>query len=537
MKNIFKNLFNTPQENKPETNVASGYYSGDNIPIRTSYPVFTKSFDGEKTYGELGNPVNVIPNYKALRHRAYEAELESDIVKMVTGKFLKWTVGLGLNLQSEPNEPMLTAAGITDDLRNFRTLTEARFTIFAESTHSDYQKMNNLHKVANDAFRASFIGGDCLVVLRYDDDDMLTVQAIDGQEVSSPVIGTDWYNQAESIGNEIIHGIEVDSKGTHIAYYVVKYDSGLALEHERIQARGEESGKLYAWMIYGTKHRINHMRGIPIITPIIEKTKKLDRYTEASVSSAEERAKIVYAIEHDSTSTGENPLLETMKKRFGNKDAVNSFDLGENVSNNISLSTNKMVFNMPTGSKLQALESNAEDNYDKFYNAVFEQVCAAIDIPPEVALQRYDSNYSASRAAINGWGYIISIYRNNFANDFYKKFYSFWLEAEILKGHISAPGYIRALQTNDIMTLEAYKSCKFTGVNMPHIDPLKEVNAVRAMLGDSSKNEQPFISHEQAAELLNLGDWRENIKKYNQEESVFIEFPEKEVAKETKTNQ
>ena len=536
MKNIFKNLFKEPEENKPLDNVGSSYYSGDNVPIRTSYPVYNRAFDGEKTYGELGNPVNLIPDYKSLRYRAYEASLSSDIIKMVTGKFLKWTVGLGLNLQAEPNEPMLKAKGITDDLRDFRTLTESRFTIFAESIHSDYQKMNNLHKVANDAFKSSFLGGDCLAILRYDDNDMLTVQAIDGQEVSSPIIGTDWHKQAKSRGNEIIHGIEVDSKGTHVAFYVVKHDSGLSIEHERIQARGEESGKLFAWMIYGDKHRINHMRGIPIVTAIIEKAKKLDRYTEASVSSAEERAKIVYSIEHDNNSTGENPMLEVMKKRFGNKEALNSFDLGENISNNITLSTNKMAFNMPVGSKLQALESNAEDNYDKFYNAILEQVCAAVDIPPEVALQRYDSNYSASRAAINGWGYIINIYRNNFANDFYKKFYSFWLESEILKGNINAPGFINALQENDIMTLEAYKSCKFTGVNMPHIDPLKEVNAVRAMLGDSSKGQQPLISHEQADEILNLGDWRENIKKYNQEESAFIEFPEKETLKETKTN-
>lgn len=36
------------------------------------------------------------------------------------------------------------------------------------------------------------------------------------------------------------------------------------------------------------------------------------------------------------------------------------------------------------------------------------------------------------------------------------------------------------------MALEAYAQCRFTGKNMPHIDPLKEVKAIsEALLGNS----------------------------------------------------
>ena len=73
------------------------------------------------------------------------------------------------------------------------------------------------------------------------------------------------------------------------------------------------------------------------------------------------------------------------------------------------------------------------------------------------------------------------------------------------------------------MVLESFYSCKFTGVNMPHIDPLKEVKAVREMLGDPENNIQPLISNEQADEMLNLGDWSENMKKYKEEKNDFIE--------------
>ena len=57
-------------------------------------------FDGEKTPGELGVPVNLIPIHNSLRLRSYEAELKMDIVKIITGRFFKWVVGTGLKLQA-----------------------------------------------------------------------------------------------------------------------------------------------------------------------------------------------------------------------------------------------------------------------------------------------------------------------------------------------------------------------------------------------------------------------------------------------------
>ena len=53
------------------------------------YPVSTQYFDGEKTPGELGYLVDLRPAHRALRMRAYEAQLKSDIVKIITGKFFK----------------------------------------------------------------------------------------------------------------------------------------------------------------------------------------------------------------------------------------------------------------------------------------------------------------------------------------------------------------------------------------------------------------------------------------------------------------
>ena len=73
-----------------------------------SYPIITRSFDGEKTPGELGVVQNTIPDYKRLRLRAYDADMRTDIIKMITDRFYSWTIGNGLKLQAEPNEEILS---------------------------------------------------------------------------------------------------------------------------------------------------------------------------------------------------------------------------------------------------------------------------------------------------------------------------------------------------------------------------------------------------------------------------------------------
>ena len=495
----------------------SDYYDGGGKLFSPWYPVNTYYFDGEKTAGELGAPIDLLPEHRGLRFRAYEAQLKSDIVKIITGKFFKWVIGSGLKLQSEPAEKALSTEGVTEDLSEFRKVTEARFKVFCESSSSDYSGINNLHKIAAEAHKTAFLSGDALVILRVENK-KLNIQVVDGSEVVSPLLEQKYYDEALERGNIIKHGIEVNKRNQHVAFYVRTYKNDLTYSVERVEAKGKESGMIMAWMIYGDKHRSSHLRGIPVISAILEKVEKLDRYTEASVGGAEERAKIAFSIEHNSTSTGENPMISQMRENLGTGTKTEDpYGLADKLGKNITKTTGKQTFNMPIGSKLNALDSKQEDNYEPFFNAVFVQLCAAIDIPPEVAIQKYSSNYSASRAAINGWGYIVDIHRKDFSFAFYKPIYRVWLITEVLNGKIKSPALLKAILDDDDFVIECFISAKFTGVNMPHIDPLKEVKAIREMLGDQSKGQMPLISHDRASEELNQGEWADNFLKWNEE--------------------
>src|SRR5690606_32475242 len=63
-------------------------------------PFPSVAFDGEKNAGEMGNVINLFPDYDSLRYRAYEAYLREDVVKSIVSKFFRFVIGNGLILKA-----------------------------------------------------------------------------------------------------------------------------------------------------------------------------------------------------------------------------------------------------------------------------------------------------------------------------------------------------------------------------------------------------------------------------------------------------
>ncbi len=477
--------------------------------------LFSWSYDGEKNLGEIGPIIDYRPNFPLLRLRSWQSYLESEISQTIVKKFALWVVGSGLKLQSEPAAEVLKSENITIEPEQFNDQVESRFGLFAKSKSSDYSNMEGLHAKANSAFLNAIIGGDVLVVLRLIDD-QVKVQLIDGGHVQSPGFGHDFLKDSKANGTRIRNGIEINKKGEHIAFFIRTSFS----KFERIEAKGKESNLTMAFLVYGLKYRLDYYRGMPLISVVLETLKKMDRYKEATVGSAEERQKIAYFIEHGVNSTGENPLLKQLA-RASDAGAESDSDLPRDVNNTqlaetVAASTNKMVFNMPQDSMMKSLESKNELHFKDFYGVNVDLIAAALEIPPEVAMSKYDSNFSASRAALKDWEHTLNVSRANFSSTFYQNVYDFWLQIQILQNKIEAPGYLKAVQQNDIMVLDAYRNARWVGASVPHIDPEKEVKAERLKLGDSGAS-IPLTTAEAATEHLNGGDLSSNMEQYAKE--------------------
>jgi len=509
-----------PEENK--TPSARGY----------GELVFSYAFSGEKNLGELGPIKNYTLDYTSLRMRSWQSYLESDISQTVLKKFTLWIIGGGLKLQCEPAIDLLNSEQININTEDFNNVVESRWGVWGKSRMASFSGMANLHKLAKTAHKTATIGGDALVVLRVVDG-ILKVQLIDGAHVQSPFFGSEYYPENLANGHQLINGIEVNETGEHVAYYVRKKFP--AMDYERIPAK--INGLIMAYMVYGLEYRIDNNRGMPLIACVLETMKKMERYKEATIGSAEERQKIVYTIEHGTQSTGESPLIKRMA--MAHDADAKSEDLPEDINgrklaSEVAASTNKQVFNMPIDSKLSALESKGELYFKDFYSIHIDIVCATIGIPPNVAMSSYNDSFSASRAATKDWEHTIKVNREDFSEQFYQPIYNAFLTIEVLKKKVRAPGYLKAFLINDIWVIGAYTSARFTGPMFPHIDPLKEANAERVKLGKAADH-IPLTTVEQSTEILGGGDSDSNIRQFAEElaetKKLGISLPENPIVK------
>lgn len=502
-------------ESELET-VKSQISSFYNSPYYHYTPIYNYPYDGEKTPGEMGSAKNYTLLYDYLRIRSWQSYLESEISQIVFNKYILWIIGSGLKIQPEPVRTVLEQEGIKLS-DSFVKQVESRFNLWTSSRYSDTCRMHSIDYLSGEAFKNAIVGGDVLEVIRVENG-YTTIQVIDGSHVVNPYTDNKYYKEAKKKGNRIEYGVEISGESNeHVAYYVYGADNKI----HRIPRYGEKSGRLMSYLIYGNKYRIDNVRGMPLICAVLESLKKLDRYKEATVGSAEERQKIAYSVEHSSDSTGENPLVEKIvqSKNLGLGEAPESksTDEYEAAATKIATTTQKQAFNMPIGASLKLLASTNELSFKDFYTTNIQLVCASIKIPYEVALSMYNSNYSASRAAIKDWEHSMKTERTKFASQFYQHFYNLWLEMEILKGKIQADGYIKASMDNNIMAIEAYRKARWLGVNVPHIDPLKEVMAERKKLGDDTT---PLTTYDQASERLGSGDFSQNMEKIKQEQEL-----------------
>jgi len=509
MANLLERILNwrnaTPVEQvtaETEREVTADYVSNP------SYSnLFSVSYNGEKNVGEIGPIKNYLMDYDGLRARAWQSFLESEVTQTVLNKFTLWVVASGLRLQAQPNQTVLKSEGIDIDVELFNEIVEARFSVWAKSKSADYSGMNNLVTIGQEAFKGSKTGGDMLVVLRTINK-TLKVQIIDGVHLSSPLMSPTLPN-----GNVIKNGIETDPKGQHIAFYV---KTGFN-KFERIEAISKSSGLTTAFLVYGKRYRVDNNRGIPIVATVLETLAKLERYKEATVATAEEIAKVVYQIVHGTASTGENPFSKQLAKQLdlGNQTPVEIN--GKALADQVQSTTNKQAINMPIGAEIKSMNhGNGHADFKNFYQPNVELVCAAIGIPPNVAMSIYNDSFSASRAATKDWEHTILVNREDFSYQFYQKIYEYWLHLEILKFKIDAPGYLEAFYENNEMLLSAYRAARFTGPLFPHIDPMKEAKAERIKLGPLAEN-IPLTTIESATEALNSGESDSNMAQFSKE--------------------
>jgi len=457
------------------------------------------SFDnGSKWSGGFGATEILLPDYWTLRQRSVQLFETNLYARGLIRRLVTNEINCGLHLESKPEEKIL---GLEEDsLSDWAEGVENRFGLWeSRADLCDHTERYTFGALQAEARRASLISGDVLVVLRQDQRTKLPrVQLWDGQSIQTPI------NYRSSINGTLIrNGVELDEQGRHIAYHV-RQSNGTSL---RLPAWGEKSGRRLAWLLYGCDKKLEDTRGKPLLALILQSLKDIDRYRDATIIKAGLNAMLAMFVTKTQDKPGSIPLARGAIR-------AGSASVMDNTTRDRRYKTAEfipglVIDELQVGEEPKAFQNNGTDEkYGDFEASLLSLIAWGNEIPPEILTLSFNSNYSASQAAINEFKMVLNQTRTRFGESFCQPVYEEWLIAETLARRITAPGLLDAWRdASKFDTLGAWFSADWSGNIKPAVDQSKLVDGYGAMV------EHGFITHTRAARELTGTKWSKNVQR------------------------
>lgn len=487
-----KNKYETKKENE-----ISCYVSWEDL--------LGGTFDGEIEPGALSDQTILYDvDYYEMARRAYTLVTTNEFAKILVSRLTQFVVGTGLQLHPEPMLNFLRRKLKINLPETFGKDIKELWNLIEDDEMLSQSKDQTIHSLAKDVFYNGFIAGDVLVVKRVVNQN-LEYQIINGLSVYS-VLKVNPDN-----GNKIIDGVEIDENNVPVGYWI-KQKNGM--NEIRLDAR-DKKGRLLAWLVPVGEKRINATRAYSKLGVIMQKLHKIGRYANAEVIAAETNSKFAAVIEQSKDSSGVNPLANigfktpALPRGFAEKHNLDQpqTDNGEirnraeqkRFNNFLQRVKSGIFFQTPIGQKMSSFDTKRPNvNYVGFLDGSNKYMFASDDMPIEIAILQFSNNFSASRASLKMFEQICKyIQKTTIIDRFYVQIYKQHFELWCLKGDIFAPKYLQLKDDTGFID-NAYTKCKFVGQKIPHIDEVKEVNAVVAKLKSG------LCTYEQALE--NLGN-------------------------------
>lgn len=466
--------------------------------------ILLEVYDGEKNAGDIGKIKNFRIDYVALRMRSWQMMLESEEYALIEKKYADRAIGNGLKIKSEPNTDVLNMYGINIDAQDFSAKVESIYDVYLKSKMASYNKEKTLGQLQHEAYINSNISGDILVVIRIEKDGV-TVQHIDGIHLCEPDAGQ--LEAVESRGNEVILGIELTPQGQNYGFYVRTSDS-------KVEFIESYNGLfLQAFLLKSGISKVDSIRGIPRSASSMSSIAIMERYKNASLKKAEESAKVVYQIVHENNSDGSMAFKNNLQKQTGKWDTLTpQSDDGRNLMNNVKTTTGNQVVNNGIGQEIKPIATdNSQLFFKDFYTTMNNISIASRGLPPDVGMSMFNGSYSASRAAIVEMKFVCEQERESFDTNYITPILNAIIIHSIYDGILVADGYITSIKKGKWIIKESLLNHRVVGKDVEHIDPLKEVTAIRAALG-KGYDEVSLITLEDGVERYNGSSFWDNVE-------------------------
>lgn len=470
--------------------------------------------DGEKYAGGYGVTSVLMLDYWTLRARSVEMFRTNLYARGILRRLVRNIINTGLFLEATPEPSVL---GLDEDvLADWSELVENRFQLWEHSPElCDYRGRMSFGQLQQHAKLTALVAGDVLVVLHQDPVTGLPLVRLEsGSSVQQPLLS----DLKLPRGHKLCHGVELDAHGRHVAYWILRQDEELQRRYERITAV-DASGRKKAWLVYGTDKLLDDVRGEPLLAIMLQSLREIDRYRDAVQRKAALNAALAMFIKKNVDTPGTRPLTGGAVVR-GTAATQGSSGTGTPRAFNFTeLLPGTVLDELAVGEEPQGfMPHGTDEKFSDFEAAIVYAISWAYEIPPEILTLSFNSNYSASQAALNEFKLFLNSVRMDWGNDFCRPIYIDWLLSETLAGRLQAQGLLDAWRDRkryDVFA--AWVSADWCGAIKPSVDMVKMATAYTALC------EQGFISRDRAARETTGTKFSKNVKKLTRENAALAE--------------
>jgi lambda family phage portal protein len=407
---------------------------------------------------------DTLPHLKELRAQSRDLARKEPYARSALHTKANRAVGTGLALSAQPRADILGWS--EQQLADWRGTVQAEWSLYADSPDSDWLGQSNVYDQQWLVLLSALESGDSFTVLPDAASPVshmpyrLRTQLIEADRVGNPLNAPD---TAELGGG-------VRRSPGRVEYFVYDRHPGSMLLRVIPQLY---SGRWIAAVGESGRRRILHHfrldrpeqpRGVPDLAACMALFKQLGTYKDSEIKAAIANAFTAMVIE---TENGQAAPI------FGLQNPDPSDPTAMQATPQTVEAGPAAIIGLVKGEKIAPWDPKRPNvAFAAFAQAIVDQLGAGTLIGPEILGKKFNTSYTAARAAfLDAWTHIRML-RRMVVTTFCQPLYETWMSEAVVLGRVKAPGFFK-----DPLLRWAYTRAAWIGDSQGSINPKDEVTA------------------------------------------------------------
>jgi lambda family phage portal protein len=405
-------------------------------------------------------------------------------------------IGTGLAYSPQPHLP--TLGWTAEHGAEWASEVAAEFSLWADSPDCDWYGEQNFYDLQDLVTRARLESGDAFTVLPDGERTAAMPYALRLQVLEADRVGNPG-GKADTA--DVAGGVRRGANGRVSGYHVyTRHPGGLWLSGGAALYAGDwvtpvgESGRRR--MLHHFKRlRPEQPRGVVYLAPVMGLFKLIGDYTDAEVKAAVVSAFLTLIIE---TPTGAGiPNIFGLQQPAPGPSGTSSTPAQADTQD-LAMGP-AAVLGLAKGEKANLVNPlRPNPQFGEFVSRVVDQLGAGTFIGPEMLMKKFNTSYTAARAAfLDAWKHLLDV-RTGTARDFCQPVVETWMAEAVATRRVRAPGFFV-----DPRMRWAYTRALWHGDSQGSLNPKDEVTAMRDAIDGR------LTTHERASWEIFGTDWRD----------------------------